>query len=100
MCPDAPVKLFVTASPEVRAARRLRELLERGAAPAGGLAAVLADLRERDARDAARAASPLAPADDAVAIDTSALGPEQALAAAVAAVERAYGPVAAAPAAG
>ena len=64
ICPEAEVKLFVTASPEVRAHRRW---LEQG----GDEAEVLADLRARDERDSARAVAPLKPAPDAVTLDTS-----------------------------
>ncbi|WP_163846841.1 (d)CMP kinase [Pseudooceanicola aestuarii] len=69
ICPDAEVKLFVTASDAVRADRRWRELS--GTGHDVTLEQVLADLRERDARDAARAAAPMVPADDAVRLDTS-----------------------------
>jgi cytidylate kinase len=79
------VKLFVTASPEVRAERRYLEQLEAGRAE--GRAEVLADVIARDQRDSERATAPLKPADDAVVIDTSALTIEQAVAAAVAAIE-------------
>ena len=69
VCPDAPVKLYVTASPEVRAKRRYEEII------AGGGSAVFdevfADVRNRDARDMGRADSPLKPADDAHLLDTS-----------------------------
>jgi cytidylate kinase len=82
VCPGADVKLFVTASAEVRAERRTQELLDRGEAAI--YARVLADMRDRDARDQARAVAPLKPAPDAVTIDTGALTPaaveEQALA--------------------
>lgn len=84
ICPDAPVKLYVVASDEVRAARRAVEL---GADPVQ----MLAELRERDRRDSDRAAAPLRPAADAVLIDTSNLAIEEAVAAAIAAVERARG---------
>jgi cytidylate kinase len=66
VCPDAQVKVFLTASPEVRARRRAAEL---GADPAR----VLADQRERDERDERRAHSPLIAANDAVPVDTSEL---------------------------
>jgi len=69
ICPDADVKLFVTASDAVRAERRWRELAD----PALTLDDVLADLRARDRRDSERAAAPLRPADDAVILDTSAM---------------------------
>ncbi|MGL4727239.1 MAG: (d)CMP kinase [Bosea sp. (in: a-proteobacteria)] len=82
ICPDASVKLFVTATPEVRAARRHKELAGRGeSTPYDD---VLADIRRRDARDSGRSDAPLARADDAILIDTSALGIDEALAAAVA----------------
>jgi CMP/dCMP kinase len=75
VCPDAAVKLFVTASPEARATRRLRELRERGAASIYG--DVLEDMKERDARDSERRAAPLAAAPDAVIIDTTELDADQ-----------------------
>ena len=64
ICPEAELKLYVVASDAVRAGRRAAEL---GADPAETLAA----LRERDARDSARATAPLRPADDAVILDTT-----------------------------
>jgi cytidylate kinase len=67
--PWAPLKIFLTASPEVRAQRRYEELSARGQKV--DLASTLAEMRERDARDTERAASPLKQADDAVLIDTS-----------------------------
>ncbi len=85
ICPEAQAKLYVTASAEVRAERRFRELAARGHAT--DLATVLEDVRARDARDSERATAPLKPADDAVVIDTSTLSIEQAVAAAVAAVD-------------
>lgn len=79
--PDADVKLFVTASPEVRARRRLRELQERGleAIPSR----VLKEMRERDARDSKREVAPLRPAAGAVVLDTSELDPDAVFAAAL-----------------
>ena len=71
ICPEAEAKLFITASPEVRARRRFDELTARGLDTA--FETVLADVKERDARDMGRADAPLRPADDAVTIDTSAL---------------------------
>jgi len=71
IAPEADVKLFVTASPEVRAQRRVRELLERGMP--GHYEDVLADIRARDARDASRLVAPLKPAPDAIILDTSEL---------------------------
>ena len=70
--PDAPVKIFLTASVEARAERRTKQLMEKGFPV--NIAALLRDLQERDARDAARAAAPLRPADDALVIDSSAMG--------------------------
>lgn len=69
ICPDAQVKLFVTARDEVRARRRHKELVEKGHAVT--VDEVMEDLRARDARDSARATAPLKPAQDAVLIDTS-----------------------------
>jgi CMP/dCMP kinase len=75
VCPDATVKLFVTARPETRAERRLRELRERGATVIYG--DVLQDMKERDARDSERRVAPLAAAPDAVTIDTTGLDADQ-----------------------
>ena len=75
--PDAQVKFFITADTETRAQRRFKELQSKGIEVTYGT--VLADLRERDARDAGRATSPMIPADDAVHLDTSDLTPDQAL---------------------
>ncbi|MBK8906801.1 MAG: (d)CMP kinase [Rhodospirillales bacterium] len=74
VCPDARVKVFVTASETVRAARRYRELRQRGLAAIHSR--VLTDMRERDARDRARVVAPLKPAEDAIVIDTSELDPD------------------------
>ena len=82
ICPDAHVKLFVTASAEVRAHRRWLEV-------GGDEAQVLAEVRERDERDMNRADAPLKPADDALLIDTSDLSIEDAIAAAVNAINAA-----------
>jgi cytidylate kinase len=73
--PDAQVKLFLDASPEVRAERRLREELSRGRAVS--LEQVRAELEERDRRDRQRAATPLVKADDAILIDTSSMRLDQ-----------------------
>lgn len=81
ICPDAEVKLFVTASPEVRAERRHKELLARGVDSI--YARVLKELSERDARDSVRLVAPLRPAPDALLLDTSGLDADQAFAAAV-----------------
>jgi len=85
IAPDAAVKLFVTATPEVRAQRRVRELLERGM-PAH-LEDVLVDIRARDARDSGREAAPLVMADDAVPLDTSGMEIDEAVAQAISLVE-------------
>ncbi|MSO84479.1 MAG: (d)CMP kinase [Rhodospirillales bacterium] len=71
VCPAADVKLFLTATPEVRAERRVKELQERGLEAI--YARVLQDMNERDARDQARALAPLTPAKDALVLDTSTL---------------------------
>ena len=75
ICPDAAVKLFVTASQEARAMRRVRELRGHGAAAIYD--DVLQDMKERDARDSGRRVAPLAAAPDAVIIDTTALDAEE-----------------------
>ncbi|HLT77161.1 MAG TPA: d(CMP) kinase [Ferrovibrio sp.] len=80
VCPDAAVKLFVTASDEVRARRRHKELMEKG--DTASFEQVLADLRRRDEQDRARATAPLKPAEDAHLLDTSDLAIEAAVAAA------------------
>ncbi|MBX6424536.1 MAG: (d)CMP kinase [Variibacter sp.] len=89
ICPDAEVKIFVTAAPEVRARRRLVELRARGE-PADE-ASVLADIRRRDERDRTRAAAPLVPAADAHLLDTTHLDIDAVFRAAVAIVEAARG---------
>ena len=89
ICPDAEAKIFVTASAEVRAERRFRELVAGGAETR--FEDVLQDIRDRDERDMGRADAPLRPADDATEIDTSRLDIETAVAAAIAAVEAARG---------
>jgi cytidylate kinase len=85
IAPDADVKLFVTASPEVRAQRRVRELLERGMP--GHYDDVLLDIRARDERDTHRDIAPLRQADDAILLDTSELGVDEAIAEAIRLVE-------------
>ncbi len=67
--PKAELKLFLTASPEVRAQRRYDELVEKGEKP--DFAAVLADVNDRDYRDTHRAESPLRQAEDAIVVDNS-----------------------------
>ena len=85
IAPHAEVKLFVTASPEVRAERRLAELKRMDLDV--HFPDVLADIHARDARDRDRAAAPLVMAEDAVLLDTSEMSAEAAIEAAVAAVE-------------
>ena len=80
ICPEAEVKLYVTASAEVRAHRRWLEV-------GGDQAVVLAEVRERDARDMGRADAPLKAAADAVVLDTSAMGVEEAVARAISLVQ-------------
>lgn len=89
VCPDADHKIFLTASPEVRAARRAKELREKGLAVIDS--AVLDDMRRRDARDSERAAAPLKAASDALVLDTSVLDVEQAFRAALAFIEQRIG---------
>ena len=84
ICPQAEVKLYVTASPEVRAQRRFLELTQSGQATS--YARVLADVQERDRRDMERLIAPLRPAEDALQIDTSEMSIEEAADAACAAV--------------
>jgi len=76
IAPDAPAKLFVTATPEVRANRRWRQLTAQGETVA--FEDVLADIRIRDERDGGRSSAPMRPADDAVLLDTSEMTIEQA----------------------
>ena len=87
IAPEAQAKLFVTASVEARARRRFLEMRERGVEVT--LAAIEDDLQRRDERDRNRDVAPLVPAPDAMVIDTSALGKEEAIAAAIHAVESA-----------
>ncbi len=77
VCPDADVKLFVTASAEIRARRRFDELAAKGVETS--FEAVLEDLQARDARDTGRGAAPLKKADDAHLLDTSKLDIEAAV---------------------
>ena len=71
VCPAADIKLFITASPEVRAMRRHKEYLQKGLP--SSYEDVLAQTKERDLRDSSRTSAPLKPADDATIIDTSLL---------------------------
>ncbi len=77
VCPDAPVKLYITASTEVRAQRRTKELQSKGIDVT--YEAVLAEMRQRDARDQGRDTAPLRAADDAFVLDTSDLDMDQVL---------------------
>jgi cytidylate kinase len=86
IAPGADAKLFVTAAPEVRARRRFEELNRMGLA--AHYEDVLLDIRARDERDMGRAAAPLVKAEDAVLLDTSGMDRDEAVAAAIAAVER------------
>ena len=85
IAPDADVKLFVTATPEVRAERRVRELLERGMP--GHYQDVLLDIRARDERDSHREVAPLRQAPDALLLDTSKFDKDEAFAEALRLVE-------------
>ena len=85
VCPDATVKIFVTARPEVRVKRRFQEVQSRGGAET--LTEVKAEVEARDARDADRNLAPLKPADDAHLLDTSDLAIDGAFAAALAIIE-------------
>jgi cytidylate kinase len=89
ICPDARVKLYVTASLEARGERRLKELHSRGIEAT--YEAVLRDMRQRDERDAARSSSPMKRADDAALLDTTDLGPDEALEQALAIIEEKLG---------
>jgi cytidylate kinase len=84
ICPEAEVKLYVTASAEVRAHRRWLEV-------GGDEACVLAEVQERDARDMGRADAPLRAAADAFVMDTSVLSVEEAVARAISLVEQKLG---------
>ncbi|MBE7022089.1 MAG: (d)CMP kinase [Ruminococcaceae bacterium] len=75
--PDAPVKIFLTATPETRAHRRFLELQERGTSC--DYETVLADLKQRDKNDSTRAFAPLKAAEDSILVDTSALSYEESL---------------------
>jgi CMP/dCMP kinase len=89
IAPDADVKLYVTATPEIRAQRRVRELLERGMP--GHKDDVLMDINARDERDSSREVAPLRRADDALVLDTSNLDVDQAIAEAIRLVEAKLG---------
>ena len=85
VCPDADVKLYIIATPEVRAERRYKEMMEKGEKV--DYNAILADLKRRDERDMKRAESPLKPAKDAHLLDTTKLSIEGAFAAACAIID-------------
>ena len=87
ICPRADAKLFVTASADCRAMRRFQELTAKGMDI--DYETVLADVKERDARDRSRATAPLVPADDAVLLDTSDLTIDDAVSQAIAIIEAA-----------
>jgi cytidylate kinase len=87
IAPDAQAKLFVTATPQVRATRRWKQLTARGSDIA--FEAMLADIQRRDERDAGRGSAPMVQADDAVLLDTTDMGIEAAFDAARRIVEAA-----------
>lgn len=89
ICPEAEAKLFVTASAEVRAERRFLELSQKGMDVSRSQ--VLADVKERDARDMQRAEAPLRPAEDAVVIDTSDMSIDEAVSKAIAEIDERRG---------
>jgi cytidylate kinase len=90
VCPEAPVKFFITARLDVRAARRLKELQAKGLGAIGS--AVLRDMQERDARDSSRSVAPLEPAKDALVLDTSDMDADAVFAAALDYISRQIGP--------
>jgi len=90
ICPQADVKIYVTATPEVRARRRTLEMRRLG--QAADEAAILADIRRRDERDTSRTVAPLVPATDAHILDTSDLAIEAVVGRAIAIIEAARGP--------
>jgi cytidylate kinase len=89
IAPAADIKLFVTAAPEIRARRRFEELVRMGLTVHEE--DVLLDIQARDARDSGREAAPLVRAEDAILLDTSAMSVDEAIAAAIAAVEQRVG---------
>ena len=89
ICPEAEVKIFVTASDEVRAKRRFEEL--RAKKPDTRLESVAIDLRQRDIRDASRDVAPMVAAEDALLLDTSELSIDAAVAEAVALIKQRFG---------
>jgi cytidylate kinase len=89
VCPTADAKIFVTASPEVRARRRQLECVARGERVT--YEGMLEDIRRRDERDASRGSAPMRPADDADLLDTSELDIEAAFDAVVGLIKRKIG---------
>ena len=85
ICPDADVKFFITASVEARSLRRFKEL--QGLGLPANIEAVTADIKARDTRDATRSTAPTAAAADAIVVDTSELGVDEALEVVLAAIE-------------
>jgi cytidylate kinase len=75
--PDAPLKIFLTASARARAERRYRQLQEKGEAV--DMAELVRDIEDRDTRDSSRAVSPLRPADDAILLDSTSMNIDQVL---------------------
>nr|CAA6806076.1 MAG: Cytidylate kinase (EC [uncultured Thiotrichaceae bacterium] len=75
--PEAKLKIFLTASPEIRGERRFKQLSEQGIS--ANLATLIDEIAARDERDAGRAIAPLHPADDAISIDSSRMAPEEVL---------------------
>jgi cytidylate kinase len=92
VCPQAALKLYITASDATRAQRRHKELAERGETPL--LAAVLADLQARDARDSTRASAPMKPAADAILVDTTSLDADAVFARIAPLIEALFAPAA------
>lgn len=85
VCPDANIKLYIIASPEVRAERRYKEMIGKG--EKADYNTILADLKQRDERDMNRTESPLKPAEDAHLLDTTKLSIESAFNAACAIID-------------
>lgn len=86
VCPQADIKFFVVASPEVRATRRYNEFVAKGINTT--YEQVLSDLIERDKRDSERSTSPLKPADDAILLDTSKMSVQQEIDSAITIIEQ------------
>ncbi len=86
VCPNADVKLYITASPEIRAERRYKELQSKGINVT--YEAVLQEMLDRDARDGTRATAPMKPAEDAIILDTSSMSAEDVLAKALGIIQK------------